>query len=120
MEDRDASKTGDTIAVDVLPLPAILAKAGYGAKDAGLVWIDVNGTEASVLRGMKEILEARVPVVIEHLPSLISVETAHEIHKVLAKYYTSFWRIDGTTGGPAPSYRKSYEETVVGVPFVLT
>jgi FkbM family methyltransferase len=102
VEDRDASKTGDTIVVEILPLQAILVNAGYGAKDAGLVWIDVNGTEASVLRGMKDILEARVPVVVEHLPSLISVETAHEIHNVLAKYYTSFWRIDGTKGGPAP------------------
>jgi FkbM family methyltransferase len=101
-EDQVVTEKGNTVAVNVLPLPVILQNAGHGARDAGLVWIDVNGTEADVLQGMGEILECKVPIVIEHLPSLITAETAREVHHVLSKYYTSFWRIDGTKGEPAP------------------
>ena len=101
-EKGHAAGSHDTVAVDVLPLSAILQKTGFGANDVGLVWIDVNGSEASVLEGMKELLERRVPVVIEHLPSLIGAETAREIHSRLSLHYTSFCRIDAAKNGPAP------------------
>ena len=101
-ERRSQTSSNGAIAVEVRPLQAILREAGIAAKDLGLVWIDVNGTELSVLQGMTEILECRVPIVIEHLPSLISVETARAVHRLLSSYYTSFCRIDDATIAPAP------------------
>jgi FkbM family methyltransferase len=94
--------TPDTVTVNVMPLSAILQKAGISAKDIGLVWIDVNGTELSVLQGMSEILESRVPVVIEHLPPLIDATTAREVHRLLSLYYTSFCLIDAEKHTAAP------------------
>ena len=93
---------GDAIAVEVLPLADILRNAGCGAKDAGLVWIDVNGSETQVLEGMLELLELRVPVVIEHLPALISAEEARGIHRLLSVHYSQFVRIDKPDAEPLP------------------
>ncbi len=90
------------VTVKVLPLPAILKGAGYEASDVGLVWIDVNGTEMQVLDGMRDMLAMRVPVVIEHLPGLISADAARAVHALLAMYYRSFVRIDVADGAPAP------------------
>ena len=86
----------------MLPLSLILSRAGYAAADVGLVWIDVNGTEADVLAGMAGLLEARVPVVLEHLPQLISADAARGIHTLLSLYYTSFARIDLAGALPQP------------------
>jgi FkbM family methyltransferase len=84
----------DAVAVNVQPMSAILRNAGVAAKDIGLIWIDVNGTELSVLRGMSEVLARGVPLVIEHLPALIDTKTAIEVHRLLSLHYTSFCRID--------------------------
>lgn len=92
----------DAIAVDVRPLPGILEREGLRVVDAGLVWMDVNGTEAAVLRGMKEMLSRRVPIVIEHIPSLISEATAREIHGLLLSNYGSYCRVDAEGATPVP------------------
>ena len=97
-----AAGSRDTIAVDVMPLPLILDRAGFGDKVVGLVWIDVNGSEAAVLRGMGDMLTRRMPVVIEHIPALVSAETARDIHRLLLPHYKSFCRIDTAGGRPAP------------------
>ena len=93
---------GDRIAVDVLPLSAILASAGFAARDAGLVWIDVNGTEAAVLEGMTALLEQGVPVVLEHLPGFITPEAARNIHQLLAAHYKFCCRVDDVDHDPVP------------------
>ena len=92
----------DAITVNVLPLPLILERAGLGEKRVGLVWIDVNGSEAAVLRGMGDMLARHVPIVIEHLPSLVSADTARDIHSLLLLHYKWFCRIDAAGGKPAP------------------
>ena len=88
------------VAVDVLPLGEILRRAGFTADHVGLVWIDVNGTEADVLAGMESLLARRVPVVLEHLPSFVSTEAAHAIHKLLARHYRFYCRIDDVEREP--------------------
>ncbi len=90
----------DTIAVTVLPLHGILQQAGYSADDAGLVWIDVNGSEFEVLTGMPELLERGVPLVLEHLPELIAPEAARNIHALLSRHYKFCCRIDDVDEEP--------------------
>ncbi len=100
--DAYSESSVDTITVDVATLPAILASAGLRENDAGLVWIDVNGTELQVLQGMGDMLSGGVPIVIEHLPGLISAETALALYKFLSKHYTQYCRIDAEQAEPAP------------------
>ena len=51
---------------------------------------------------MTEILGRRVPIVIDHLPSLISAVTARAIHRLLSLHYGSFWRLDDAKTALAP------------------
>lgn len=97
-----ADRAGNGITVDVKPLGQIVEEAGFRAEDAGLVWIDVNGTEADVLKGMGALLDHRVPVVLEHLPTFITAEAARNIHSLLAAHYTKFCRVDDVDEEPAP------------------
>ncbi len=90
------------VAVKVLPLPQILRDAGSGASDVGLVWIDVNGTEMQVLEGMRDMLAQGVPVVIEHLPELITAGAARDIHTLLSTHYRFHARVDDAESEPRP------------------
>ena len=91
------AETGtEGLAVAVLPLSDIVVDAGA----AGLIWMDVNGTEASVLKGMDDILRARVPIVIEHLPSFITEAAAREIHSIMAAHYSFYCRVDDVDEDP--------------------
>ncbi|MFO1121846.1 MAG: FkbM family methyltransferase [Hyphomicrobiales bacterium] len=98
-----AAGTGsdDRINVELRPLDSILADAGIAPAEAGLVWIDVNGTEDDVLAGMPALLSQRVPLVLEHLPSFISETTARNIHRILSAHYRCFCRVDDVDHEPA-------------------
>ena len=101
----DAETGSDTITVDAATLPEILATAGSRENDPGLVWIDVNGSELQVLEGMGDMLSRRVPIVIEHLPALISADVALAVYRLLSKHYTRYCRIDTEHAEPAPIER---------------
>jgi FkbM family methyltransferase len=95
----------DRIAVEVLPVDSILANLGIEASEAGLVWIDVNGTEQDVLSGMTSLLRHKVPVVLEHLPTFITADQARSIHRLLAAHYRHYCRVDDVDREPADVVR---------------
>lgn len=95
----------DRIAVEVQPVDSILASLGIDASEAGLVWIDVNGTEQDVLTGMTSLLRLRVPVVLEHLPTFITADQARSIHRLLAAHYRHYCRVDDVDREPADVVR---------------
>jgi FkbM family methyltransferase len=51
--------------VDAVTLDVLLARVGLEPDDIGLLWIDVEGHEPSVLRGASALLASGVPVVTE-------------------------------------------------------
>lgn len=97
----ETSANPDSISVEMRTVDAILQGMSLSADDVGLVWIDVNGTESDVLSGMASLLKRRVPVVLEHLPDFISAETAQNLHRLLARHYRFFCRVDDVDRQPA-------------------
>jgi Methyltransferase FkbM domain len=78
------AKPGDaSLQVPATTLDEILADAGLGAEDVGLVWMDVGGHEEEVLRGGASLLGAAVPIVVE-----IRARTAPGIERLLAGLYS--------------------------------
>lgn len=58
--------SGGTVSVEARPLDDLVAAAGIAPAAIGLVWIDVEGHELSVFRGMTALLSAGVPVFFEY------------------------------------------------------
>ena len=69
--------------VPAVPLDELIADQCVPASDVGLVWIDVGGHEAEVLRGARWLLKSGVPVVVE-----IRARTAADVLAVLGDGYT--------------------------------
>ena len=88
--------------VSVFPLPVILDRAGVSAADVGLFWVDVNGAEGAVLRGMGDMLAKRIPIVLEHLPDLVNAAAAREVIDLLKPYYRQFLPIEVHGAVPRP------------------
>lgn len=81
------------IEIEIATLTELLSHAERKPSDIGLVWIDVEGGERDVLRGMAEILHCGTPVVIEHLPELITADAAADVRGILARHYRYFCRL---------------------------
>ena len=61
----------ETIATSAVTLDEELARLGVEPRDVGLLWVDVQGHEPSVLRGAGRLLAAGVPTVIEFHPQML-------------------------------------------------
>ena len=58
----------DVVEVDVITIDKLLNDMRVDASEIGLVWIDVQGFEYHVLRGMKKLTELKTPMVLEIWP----------------------------------------------------
>jgi FkbM family methyltransferase len=86
--------------VSVLTIPTVLARAGIEPSDVGLLWMDVNGAEGEVLRGMGDMLARRIPIVLEHLPDLVDAAAAREVIDLLRPHYLQFLPIEVPGASP--------------------
>lgn len=76
-------KTGEEgLEVPAVTLDEVVAGEGLRPDEVGLVWMDVGGHEADVLRGATSLIEAGVPLVAE-----IRARTASDIERLLAGRY---------------------------------
>jgi FkbM family methyltransferase len=87
-------EAGIGLPVSVVTLPDVLERAGIKSSDVGLLWMDVNGAEGAVLRGMGDMLAMRIPVVLEHLPELVDAAAAREVIDLLRRHYRHFLPIE--------------------------
>jgi FkbM family methyltransferase len=96
--ERSASNFGDHRLVDGSPagshavacrqLDSLVAEGAVPVDDLGLVWIDVQGHEPSVLSGAGAVLEAGVPVVIEYSPApLRETGGLDRLEKLISSFY---------------------------------
>ena len=77
-----AKPGGRSVIVRAVPLDDLIAEAGVEPEHVGLVWMDVGGHEAEVLRGATRVLDARVAIVAE-----IRARTAEAVLAVLGDRY---------------------------------
>lgn len=70
-------------------LEGLLAQARVSLAEVGLVWLDVEGHEVEVLRGMGSLLELGVPIALEFSLSLHGGSGLSELKALLAPHYRS-------------------------------
>jgi FkbM family methyltransferase len=80
---------GAAIDVPCDTVQGLLAEAGVSVAEVGLVWLDVEGHELEVLKGMGPLLEREVPVVLEFSLVLHGASGVKELKALLAPHYHS-------------------------------
>ena len=73
------------IPVRVEALDDFIAAEHIDVQDIGLVWIDVEGFECEVLKGMSDILKRPIPVLFEYIPERLSAEEITNIRDMISE-----------------------------------
>ena len=81
---------------------AILREASVSAAEVGLVWIDVEGHELSVLQGMPGLLDARTPLVVEYMGGAHGQDAAERLRAILGDRYQSVVALPSEPTGETP------------------
>lgn len=80
---REVRRVGGSRLEDVLELSDL--------ENVGMVWIDTNGHEASVLSGAPSLLNSRVPVVLEYWPyGLRRSDSVEQLHQIIRTNFSYF------------------------------
>ena len=72
-----------------------LAELGL-LQQAGLIWIDVEGHEPQVIRGLGQLLARNVPIAFEFAPRRYSPEQKRELSDLLAAHYSTLHSLNGS------------------------
>lgn len=73
------------ISVPVTTLDDFVARNGLAAEDIGMIWIDVEGFEAEVVKGMPAIMKSRAPICIEYSPQRLGEEERDDFLRRVAE-----------------------------------
>lgn len=72
-------------------LDSLVAERSVSLDKVGLVWIDAQGHEASVLGGAQQLLAADIAVVVEYCPwATRSPDVLHDLETLIRDHYRSF------------------------------
>ena len=86
----------DQIQVPVVRVENALAESGFEQR-VGLLWVDVEGHELHVMRGLKRLLARGVPIAFEYYPQRHSDEAKREITDLLGAQYTQLRSLSDPT-----------------------
>lgn len=77
-----------TIEVPVARFDSLVDGGEIDLGSTGLIWMDVQGHEAHVLRGATSLLDSTIPVVLEYWPyGLRRVGALDDLHRIIATHY---------------------------------
>ena len=84
-----------------LDLPVVrvedaLAELGLSAEKLGLIWIDVEGHEPQVLRGLGSLLTHGVPIAFEFAPRRYHADARRELVRLLAGHYSTLHSLNAS------------------------
>lgn len=79
--------TGAPISVPVRRVDGILRDLNISPADIGLIWMDIEGAEPEAIKSMAELVEIKVPLVMEYAPSRYDHSKAKEMTGYLSKHY---------------------------------
>ncbi|MET0633002.1 MAG: FkbM family methyltransferase [Xanthobacteraceae bacterium] len=88
--------------VPVVRVENTLGELGLSADRLGLIWIDVEGHEPQVLRGLGALLARRVPIALEYAPRRYGEETRRELVRLLAVHYSTWHSLSAAADHRAP------------------
>jgi hypothetical protein len=66
-----------------------LAAGVFDLSEVGLVWLDVQGHEADVLAGARNLLTSEIPLVVEYSTSMMPPASRHLLNEMVADNYTA-------------------------------
>jgi FkbM family methyltransferase len=84
-----ADDASEQIEVPVVRLADALGAVSVVTEQIGLIWIDVEGHEPQVLRGLGDLLTRRVPIAFEYAPQRYRDEARRELVRLLAAHYST-------------------------------
>lgn len=99
----DSAPSPDTVKsvlVTVTRLDTTLRALGVDAGEIGLIWIDVEGAEADVVKGLGDLV-GRVPLAVEYAPERLRPANA-ELRILLEKHYPKMHRLGTESRGEEP------------------
>lgn len=88
--------------VPVVRVENALAELGLMPPQIGLVWIDAEGHEPQIIRGLGRLLDARVPLAFEFAPSRYDTAARSSLIDLLAARYTMLHRLNAPPDHRAP------------------
>ena len=88
-----APDASEQVRVQVHRLDEILRSNSVAPSQVGLIWIDVEGMELDVIRGLGEYIGR--PLVVEFFPSRYQQSSLREFRAVLKSHYKSLYRLGG-------------------------
>lgn len=80
--------TGNSVAVPVRPVDAILRDAGVAPDKVSLVWMDIEGFEPQACRSMGGLLARQVPIYMEFSPEFYGREGTEAFVRFLERHYS--------------------------------
>jgi len=92
----------DRIEVPVVRVEDALAELGVPARHIGLIWIDAEGHEPQIIRGLGRLLEERVPLAFEFAPRRYDADARRGLIDLLAGHYTTLHSLNAAPDHRAP------------------
>jgi FkbM family methyltransferase len=92
----------EQLAVPVVRVEDALAGLGLAAEKLGLIWIDVEGHEPQVLRGLGSLLARRVPIAFEYAPRRYGEEDRRQLVGLLGAHYSTWHSLNAAADHRAP------------------
>ena len=80
----------------------------------GLIWIDVEGSEFDLLRGLGDLV-GQVPLVIEYSPDRFSSSDDESFRRLLKDHYASFHRLGTDPSGALPTAALDGIQTITDI-----
>ena len=92
----------DRLEVPVIRVEDALGGLGLSAERLGLIWIDAEGYEPQIIRGLGALLARKVPLAFEFAPRRYSAQAKQDLVKLLAKHYTTMHSLNAAPDHRAP------------------
>ena len=92
----------DRLEVPVVRVEAMLGDLGLTAAQIGLVWIDAEGHEPQIIRGLGRLLDERVPLAFEFAPHRYDPAARRGLIDLLAARYTTLHSLNASPDHRAP------------------
>ena len=92
----------ERIEVPVVRVETALGDAGLSPWQIGLVWIDAEGHEPQIIRGLGRMLDERVPIAFEFAPRRYDPESRRALIDFLAARYATLHRLNAAPDHRAP------------------
>jgi FkbM family methyltransferase len=91
----------ERIEVSVCRLDTALRASGIMPDQIGLIWIDVEGSELAVVRGLGDYL-GRAPLAVEYAPQRYGAAERRDFQDLLARYHKTMHRLGSRSYRPEP------------------